>query len=165
MKTKKPYNHLMKATKLVFFILALMTYTSSKAQYCTASLGGAGCGVGDQITGVEIVGTTLNNPNNTCTSVAGSTLTVFPATGNTTANLIQGLSYNLAITTSANNIISVWFDYNQDFLLDASEWTQVCTTSTPGGVLQLLVQLQLPLQSVLTLTFQLRWQEVPKLLD
>ncbi|MBK9477646.1 MAG: T9SS type A sorting domain-containing protein [Bacteroidetes bacterium] len=150
MKTKKPYNHLMKATKLVFFILALMTYTSSKAQYCTASLGGAGCGVGDQITGVEIVGTTLNNPNNTCTSVAGSTLTVFPATGNTTANLIQGLSYNLAITTSANNIISVWFDYNQDFLLDASEWTQVCTTSTPGGTTT--ISFTVPFTSTLGIT-------------
>ncbi len=117
---------------LILFCALAFTYFTSNAQYCNTGLGGAGCGT-DQITGVEIIGTSLVNLNNPCTGTFSNTLTVFPSSGNTTANLIQGVTYNISITTGANNIISLWIDYNQNSTFSAAEWTQVCTTSTPGG--------------------------------
>jgi hypothetical protein len=132
---KNNFTQSTKVLRLKFLLAFLLVLGSnvSFAQYCTTGLGGAPCSPTDVITGVEIVGTTLNNPNNTCTSVGGSTLTVFPASGNTTADLIQGVTYSLAVTSSANNIISVWFDYDNDSVYTAAEWIQVCLTSVPNG--------------------------------
>lgn len=113
--------------------IMLTCYQSTNAQYCVTNLGGAGCGT-DQITDVEIVGTTLVNTANTCTGTFANTLTVFPASGNTTATLTQGNTYAINITTTANNIISVWIDYDNNQVYDASEWVQVCLTSVAGNV-------------------------------
>lgn len=99
--------------------------------YCNASLHGTACGTSDNINAVLISGTTLNNSNTGCTNGNGQAYTVYPASGNTTASLQQGAAYTFSVTSKANSIISIWMDYNQNGLYEASEWTQVATSSTP----------------------------------
>ncbi len=88
------------------------------------------CNSTDEITNVTIQGTSLNNSPQSCPTGVVNPYYKYPAKGNTTAFLIQGNTYQLDVTTSANNIISVWIDYDQSGTFDASEWIQVCTTST-----------------------------------
>jgi GEVED domain/Secretion system C-terminal sorting domain len=149
---KNNYRNLFKMnlSKLAITFVMMLGFNSVKAQYCVTSLGGANCSASDQITGVEITGTTLVNLNNTCTSTPGNTLTVFPPSGSTTADLIQGVTYSLAVTSSANNIMSVWFDYDNDSIYTAAEWTQICTTSTAGGTTT--ITFTVPFTSTLGLT-------------
>ncbi len=97
--------------------------------YCVNNLGGAVCPSIDFIRNVTIAGTTLNNSDTICTYTNASVLSVFPPLGSATATLSRGSSYSLSVTTSANNIISVWIDYDQNGIYDANEWNQVCTTS------------------------------------
>jgi hypothetical protein len=98
--------------------------------YCITGLGGGNCG-GNLITVVEFTGTTLNSISaDTCTFTTGNTLTTYPPSGNTTATLMQGLTYNLNVTLSASSIVSVWIDLNYNGQYEASEWTQVAVTST-----------------------------------
>lgn len=115
------------------FFFSLVFWKSSFAQYCTsANLGGGGCAAGQLINSVIISGTTLNSSLATCTSNANGTLTTFPASGSTTATLMQGQAYQLSVTTDADNIISVWIDLDHNLVYDSYEWTQVCTTSISG---------------------------------
>jgi len=51
-----------------------------------------------------------------------------------TASVGQGTSYTLSLTTDGDAITSVWFDWDADGQLEASEWTQVFTTGTTGSV-------------------------------
>ncbi|MFN8777152.1 MAG: GEVED domain-containing protein, partial [Flavobacteriales bacterium] len=51
-----------------------------------------------------------------------------------TASVAQGISYTLSLTTDGDAITSVWFDWDADGQLEASEWTQVFTTGTTGSV-------------------------------
>ncbi|MEZ5047461.1 MAG: GEVED domain-containing protein [Chitinophagaceae bacterium] len=75
----------------------------------------------DQITNVTLA--TLNNTS-TCPPLA-YTLYSTPIT-----QVTAGSVYNLSVTTNNNNILSLWIDYNQDGILDATEWTQIATTTT-----------------------------------
>ena len=84
------------------------------------------------INAVQIVGTTLNNANTGCTSNDGQAFSVYPAAGSSTASLNRNLSYSIKVTTNTAQRISVWIDYNHNNIFDASEWTQVATTSTPN---------------------------------
>lgn len=99
---------------------------STVSGYCTTGLGG---GTFD-IANVSISGTTFNNVAGS-KSVAGdgSYYTSYPANGGNTCTLTAGSTYTFTITTSNNNIISVWIDYNQNGIYEASEWTQVSTNS------------------------------------
>lgn len=99
--------------------------------YCDTLLHGTLCDTADNINGVQILTTTLNNTNTGCTSGNGQSYTIYPAAGNTTASLQQGSSYNLSVTSKANSIISLWLDYNQNGLYESTEWTQVTTSSIP----------------------------------
>ena len=72
----------------------------------------------------------LNNSSTTCNSSNGSAYTSYPATGTATGTLLQGLSYPVSVTTASAAIISVWIDFNQNGVFEASEWTQVATAST-----------------------------------
>ncbi|MDP3556178.1 MAG: GEVED domain-containing protein [Bacteroidota bacterium] len=99
--------------------------------YCVTSLGGSGC-TGDNITNVSILNTTFNN-NSTCNNTPlNGTYTQFPISPSTTATLSAGVSYSLSVTTTANNIESVWIDYNQNGIYDPTEHTQICLTSVPN---------------------------------
>ncbi len=100
--------------------------------YCTSMLGGSGNCPGD-ISLVEIKGTTLNNTNhNICSTLNGSTYGSYAETGNTTAILKADSTYQLSVTTSASDIISIWIDYNQNGVFEATEWAQVATFSLPN---------------------------------
>ncbi len=97
--------------------------TGNLFNYCTAAHS-VGCGNGN-ITNVSMR-YTLNNTT-TCTAPA---FELFPASGSTTTSLPIGQAHNLSVTTDAPCIVSVWIDYDQNGIFDASEWTQVTTSST-----------------------------------
>ena len=123
----------------------LLTSVAGHAQtYCTTGLGG-GCG-GNNITAVGISGTTLNATGLTCPGTSTDAYTAYPATGATTATLSSGVPYTLSTTLTGASIVSVWIDYNHNFLFEASEWTQV-TTSSPTGT-PVSVQLLVPASAV-----------------
>ncbi|KAA9327195.1 T9SS type A sorting domain-containing protein [Hymenobacter busanensis] len=109
-------------------LLAAGTAVAQPTTYCNTNLGDW-CGTAD-ITTVAIANTSLNNAGTTCTSTGGSGYTLYPATGSTTATLSPGVTYQLSVTTAASAIISVWLDANQNGTFEASEWTQVTTSST-----------------------------------
>jgi hypothetical protein len=99
--------------------------------YCNTNLGGSGC-TGDHITNVSILTTPFNN-NSTCNnSPINGTYTQFTPGPTTTATLNIGLTYTISVTTTQNNIESVWIDYNQSGTFDINEHTQICLTSTPS---------------------------------
>ena len=98
--------------------------------YCQTNLGGSGCS-GDNITNVTFISTGLNNTS-ACNTTTVGTYTQFSPGAGTTATLTTGSSYSISINTTANNIESVWIDYNQNGIFDASEHSQICTTSTPS---------------------------------
>lgn len=110
--------------------------------YCVTSLGGSGC-TGDNITNVSILGTLFNN-NSTCTTTpTNGTYSQFPPSASTTATLSAGVSYSLSVTTTANNIESVWIDFNQNGIYDPSEHTQICLTSVANVPTVVLVNIPL----------------------
>ncbi|MCU0421268.1 MAG: T9SS type A sorting domain-containing protein [Bacteroidia bacterium] len=98
--------------------------------YCTSNLGG-GCG-GNDVTNVSITGTSLNNSSACSNSSSGAFTSYISNTPalNQTAFLVKGSTYPVAVTTSGNSIISVWIDFNGNGIYEATEWTQVATTST-----------------------------------
>lgn len=92
------------------------------------------CAPPDFISMVSIDSTTLLNNDSLCNDTGNGAYSIYPATGNTTASLEQGMTYNFNVTTQEDNIISVWIDFDQSGTFDASEWTQICTTSTANVV-------------------------------
>lgn len=81
------------------------------------------------INSVAITGTTLNNSN----TGVGNTSTgyiEFPASGSTTATLLQSTSYDVVVTLASASIASVWFDWNRNGIYEATEWTQITTTGS-----------------------------------
>ncbi|WP_191906943.1 T9SS-dependent choice-of-anchor J family protein [Adhaeribacter soli] len=90
------------------------------------------CDATDNINSVTITGTTLSNLNSGCGSASVNGYTAFPATGSTTASLQQGNVYTFNVETTDDSNISLWIDYNQNNLFDASEWTQI-SANNPGG--------------------------------
>lgn len=118
--------------------------------YCSTNLGGGGCGAGQFINSITITGTGFNSTSSTCTNANGSTLTVFPNIGSLTTNLNQGETYPMNVTTDGNHIISVWIDFDRNGTFDATEWTQICTTSASGVVNT--ANISIPLTATIGLT-------------
>ena len=82
------------------------------------------------------------SPNISAVSVPGTNLsitsTATPTNGyisytSPVPDLIQGQTYNLVTAFSGSVIASVWFDWNNNGLLEASEWTQIITSGTSGN--------------------------------
>lgn len=88
--------------------------------YCIPTYTGTAC------TGA-ITNVMLNTLSNTSTCVAPSH-SIYPGTGSLTTSLEQNGSYNISVTCNDTNIVSVWIDYNQNGILEATEWNQVTTT-------------------------------------
>lgn len=86
----------------------------------------------NSIDNVTITGTTLNNSSigvgNTSTGYIE-----FPASGSTTATLLQGTNYNLSTNFPSASMGSVWIDFNRNGTYEASEWTLI-TTSGSGVI-------------------------------
>ncbi len=100
--------------------------------YCTP-VHSSPCSASNNIDSVRIVSTTLANYGTGCTSLNGQAYTIYPAAGTTTASLTAGTAYTFKVTTTANNIVSVWIDYNQNGIFDSTEWKQVCTSSVANA--------------------------------
>lgn len=94
--------------------------------YCTAGFGGGCSFIPTAIDSVGIPGTTLANGLTGCST---NNYTLYPYSGNTTATLSQGATYNLYTRYNGNVCSSFWIDYNQNGILDASEWKQICLQS------------------------------------
>lgn len=103
----------------------------SRNFYCNYNLGGAAPG---DISLVSIKGTSLNVTDHSCFYNNGSVYKRFPGSGNSTASLGKGKTYEISVTTSNEDIISVWIDYNQNGSFESDEWTQVATSSIPNIV-------------------------------
>ncbi len=116
----------------VYSNIVTVTLTPASGCYCTP-VHSVTCSA-NYIDSVRIGSTTLANLHTGCTGTDGMAYTIYPATGNTTASLTGGTAYTFKITTTSSNIVSVWIDYNQNGLYEASEWTQVCITSTANIV-------------------------------
>ncbi|MDX5443216.1 MAG: GEVED domain-containing protein, partial [Hymenobacteraceae bacterium] len=84
------------------------------------------------IDSVQIIGTTLSNLGSGCSNTLGNSYSRYPATGNTTATLVQGTTYTIRVALPRPGIISAWLDYNQNGVFEATEWTQV-STSAPSN--------------------------------
>ncbi len=104
--------------------------------YCAATNMG-----GSQINNITIQGTTFSH--NTGTGPAPTYYTAYPDTGSATTSLMQGLNYTVDLTFDATAIGSIWIDYNQDGIFDATEWVQTglsgtshtATIAVPAGAL------------------------------
>ncbi|MES2591085.1 MAG: GEVED domain-containing protein [Bacteroidota bacterium] len=108
--------------------IVAVTMSAASGCYCTPVHSSA-CSTTNHIDSVVIVGTTLSNLNTNCAGTSGPSYTAYPSTGSTTATLNAASAYTFKIGTNASNIISVWIDYNQNGVYEASEWTQVATNS------------------------------------
>ncbi|HEX8515271.1 MAG TPA: GEVED domain-containing protein [Bacteroidia bacterium] len=97
-----------------------VTMNSFYSCYCAAVNSGSAC----------ITNVTINNLNNSTPGCAVNNYSQQSAT----TNLFLGASYTFSITTDATSITSVWFDWNQNGVFEASEWYQPNTTGTTGSV-------------------------------
>ncbi|MEN9369175.1 MAG: hypothetical protein RI952_40 [Bacteroidota bacterium] len=111
----------------VFLTVNLITSNSAKAQYCTAPHTSASPCISN------VVFSTISNSSGTTCAVPS--YTNYPTT-TFTATLIKGLSYNMSVvsTGTSDNKVSVWIDFNHDFVYDASEWTQVYAVGQTGNI-------------------------------
>lgn len=104
--------------------------------YCTTGLGGFNYAIIDS---VSIVGTPLQNGPTYYNSTYYAS---YPASGSTTATLVQGSTYTLYVRYGtdpasglpANAIGSLWIDYDQNGTFDASEWVQISTNAVTATV-------------------------------
>ncbi len=96
-------------------------------QYCTSNLGGSGVCPGD-ITVVQ-ANTLLNTDHSNCVVANGSTYGNYPPAGTNTTTLYKTLPFDLSVTTNDAAIESVWFDFDQDGVLETTEWWQITTAS------------------------------------
>lgn len=93
--------------------------------YCNSGLGG-GCSA-SAIDSVAIPGTTLLT---SATGCSANNYILYPAQGNTCAQLATGQTYNLHTRFTGVVIASMWIDYNQNGAFDSLlEWTQICTSA------------------------------------
>jgi len=90
--------------------------------YCAATNQGTSC-----ITNVTL--NTLNRTSAGCENAPTYSTSVPIGTATTTVNQAQSYSLSVTIDNSSAAIISVWIDYNQNGIFEASEWTQVATNA------------------------------------
>ncbi|MDB5270939.1 MAG: C-terminal target protein [Hymenobacter sp.] len=95
--------------------------------YCVDGLGGSATCAGPNLTNTAIAGTTLNSGAPACQfGAVGSTYTEYGVLGASTATLAAGTTYQLqAAVGSGPADVGLWIDYNQNFVFEASEFTQV----------------------------------------
>ncbi|MBC7862331.1 MAG: T9SS type A sorting domain-containing protein [Bacteroidia bacterium] len=111
--------------------------------YCATGLGG---NCTSAIDSVSITSTTLMNGPTGCTV----SYTTYPGSGNTTATLTQGQSYQMATTFTGNTRASLWIDYNHNGIFDTYEWAQICLTATAGT--PVLANFNVPLSAMTGVT-------------
>jgi hypothetical protein len=129
-----------------------VTARASTLCYCGPNTGvSIHSSTSNSIDNVTISGTTLNNSN---VGVGNSTTGYieFPATGNTTATLLQGTNYNLLTTlASSGTVASVWIDFNRNGTYESTEWFQITTSAPSSGVI-ITTPISVPVNATLGLT-------------
>ncbi|MBL0048952.1 MAG: T9SS type A sorting domain-containing protein [Bacteroidetes bacterium] len=115
--------------RMIYVALPILLFfaTIANAQYCPPTQVGA-C-FGYQIEDFSIAGTTLTNLGTGCAALTGTAYTFYPATGNTTANLEIGQTYQVLLKCSYMANVSVWIDYDHNYTFDANEWTLLDDTT------------------------------------
>ncbi len=93
--------------------------------YCTQGIGG-NCAT-SAIDSVAITSTTLSNGHTGCST---NSYVAYPASGSTTASVIQGQVYSLNTKFTGNVRAIVWIDYNQNGVFEPNEYNEICLTST-----------------------------------
>ncbi|MCE3279101.1 MAG: hypothetical protein K0S44_1292 [Bacteroidetes bacterium] len=88
--------------------------------YCAAVNSGTAC----------LTNVTINTLNNTTAGCAAGNYSQQSAT----TSVFLGTTVNLALTTNATAITSVWFDWNQNGIFEPAEWVQPFTTGTTGTI-------------------------------
>ena len=125
------------------------TLTFLNATYCATGLQLNTCGT-SVITNVTIPTTTLNNTS-TCGPGTGTVPYVsYPATGNTTATLVPGQTYQFVVTSNSTSDLTAWIDYDHDGVFSVSEGTQVGLAA--GGNLPATASFTVPPVAPLGLT-------------
>lgn len=119
----------------------LVTGSSSAVTcYCTTNLHGPTCQAGN-INNLSISSTTLSNQGSGCASLSGNSFTSYTDTGNYTATLLAGLSYSFNVTSTGNGTISLWIDYNQNGVFEATEWTQLAAAAVANAANSAIVNI------------------------
>jgi hypothetical protein len=72
---------------------------------------------------------TINNTTAGCQVNGGNNYSYQLAT----TDLVQGGNSFITVSTSLVSNVSVWIDYDHNFIFDATEWTQVYASGTTGG--------------------------------
>lgn len=103
----------------------------------TSNLGGGNCN-NDYISNVSIDGTTLDNTSG-CNNTPMGARTVFPASGNTTATLVGGVTYTINVTPSNLKSMGVWIDYNKNGNFETGEFTLIEQRSDRTSSVQLTI--------------------------
>ncbi len=108
------------------FFLCATPALYAQAQYCITGLGG---GTGDA--SIDSIGISTTTLSNATPGTAPTFYTFYPATGSTTASLMQGATYTIhgKFGGFTPAIASLWIDYNRDTVFQASEWTQITTSA------------------------------------
>jgi GEVED domain/Secretion system C-terminal sorting domain len=101
---------------ILFFSVLLSSILQAQSDPCTSSLGG-----GDDPAFIEI---RINNT--TFDHLTYSSLTSYyhsyPATGQTTASLVAGNSYDIYTSTSSEAVTAIWLDFNNNGLFEDQEY-------------------------------------------
>ncbi len=125
------------ATDAVSNSMHLTIDTFYNCYNATSNLGGGNCN-NDYISNVSIDGTTLDN-NSTCNNTPLGARTVFPASGNTTATLVGGVTYTINVTPSNLKSMGLWIDYNKNGNFETSEFTLIEQRSDRTSSIQFTV--------------------------
>jgi len=73
----------------------------------------------------------INNINNTSLCSAAPS---YYSYASATTTLAQNSVYTFSVTTDASAIVSVWFDWNQNQIFEATEWYQPYTAALSGSI-------------------------------
>ena len=109
----------MKLALIAGIFLASFCNAQSTQNPCTSNLGGD---VDPAFIEIRINSTTFNHQT---FSAPSSFYHDYPASGNTTATLVAGQSYQIYTSTSSEAVIGVWMDFNQNNIFETQEYMQL----------------------------------------
>ena len=121
-KTTNPSKQL----RVVFsslLLLLLVARSIAQPTYCTPTNMGSAC-----MTNVAF--NSLNYTSAGCEN-ASTYYNAIPV-GTATTTVFKGLSYTASLTLNGSGITSIWIDYNQNGVFEATEWVQPFTSATAG---------------------------------
>jgi hypothetical protein len=97
---------------------------STAPTYCSVTNSGSSC--------IESV--SLNTLNSVPPACVSPYYNFNAPTGNNTTYLTPGATYTFSLVTSGASIASVWIDFNNNGVYEASEWSQVWTNASSGSI-------------------------------